>query len=141
MVDSPRYVDINIFVYWLGKHPTLGKVALEWIRRIEVSSRGSYVTSSLTLYETLLIIAGLTGRSLKDKTFVEEVVGSITSLPSLLITPLTLEDVTEAANLMEKYDLDYEDALHLAAALRNSVKEIISNDRDFDKTPLKRKFL
>ncbi|RLI17446.1 VapC toxin family PIN domain ribonuclease, partial [Candidatus Bathyarchaeota archaeon] len=52
-MDDPRYVDINIFVYWLGKHPTLGEVALEWIRRIERSPRGSYVTSSLTLYEAL----------------------------------------------------------------------------------------
>ena len=141
MVAPESYVDVNIFIYWLGNHPTFGKTAHRWMKKIEEAPQGKYVTSSLTLYETLLIIAGLTGRSLKDKTFVEEVVKSITSLPSLLITPLTLEDVTEAANLMKKYDLDYEDALHLAAALRNSVKEIISNDRDFDKTPLKRKFL
>jgi len=42
---------------------------------------------------------------------------------------------------MKEYDLDYEDALHLATALRNNVKKIISNDQDFDKTPLKRTFL
>ncbi len=141
MVAPESYVDINIFIYWLGNHPTFGETAHKWIKRIEEAPRGKYVTSSLTLYETLIIIAGLTGGSLKDKTFVEEVVKSITGLPSLLIAPLTAEDLTEAINLMKKYDLDYEDALHLAAALRNSVKEIISNDQDFDKTPLKRKFL
>ena len=141
MVVSKGYVDINIFIYWLGNHPTFGKKAYKWIKRIEEASQGKYVTSSLTLYETLVIMAGLTGRSLKDKAFVEEIVNSITSLPSLLITPLTVEDVTEAANLMKEYDLDYEDALHLATALRNNVKKIISNDQDFDKTPLKRTFL
>jgi len=141
MVAPESYVDVNIFIYWLGNHPTFGKTAHRWMKEIEGAPQGKYVTSSLTLYETLLIIAGLTGRSLKDKTFIEEIVRSITSLPSLLITPLTLEDVTEAIDLMEKYDLDYEDALHLAVALRNGVKEIISNDRGFDKTPLKRKFL
>ena len=32
------------------------------------------MTSSLTLYEILMIIAGLTGKNLRDKKFVEEVV-------------------------------------------------------------------
>ena len=138
MVDSPRYVDINIFVYWLGKHPTLGKVALEWIRRIEVSSRGSYVTSSLTLYEALVIISGLVGRSLKDKTLIERVVNPIMNLKGLVIEPLRPEDYIRALDLMEEYSLDYEDSLHLSVAKRKGAKEIISNDKDFDKTPLKR---
>ena len=141
MVAPESYVDINIFVYWLGHHPTFGKKAYEWIKKIEEAPQGKYVTSSLTLYETLVIIAGLTGKSLKDKTLVEEIVESIAGIPSLTITPLTVEDVIEAANLMKEYDLDYEDALHLATALRNSVREIISNDQDFDKTQLKRTFL
>jgi len=45
-----------------------------------------------------------------------------------------------ALNFMEKYDLDYEDSLHLATAIRMGINKIISNDKDFDKTPLKRKF-
>jgi len=40
---------------------------------------------------------------------------------------------------MREYEPDYEDALHLAAALKSKVKEMISSDQDFDKTPLKRK--
>ena len=101
MVDGPRYVDINIFVYWLGKHPTLGEVALEWIRRIERSPRGSYVTSSLTLYEALVIISGLVGRSLKDKTLIEGVVNPVTNLKGLVIEPLRPEDYTRALNQIE----------------------------------------
>jgi predicted nucleic acid-binding protein len=56
---------------------------------------------------------GLIGRSLKDQ---------------------------ELVDLMKEYGLDYEDDLHLAVALRNKAKEIISNDQDFDRTPLKRRF-
>ena len=97
--------------------------------------------NTLTLYQTPVIIAGLTGKNLKDKKLVQEIVNSITSLPGLTITPLSAEDISKAVSLMEEYDLDYEDALHLAAALRNKTKEIISNDQDFEKTPLKRKFL
>lgn len=140
MVDFTSYVDTNVFIYWLGKHPSFGEVAYEWIRRIEDASRGKYITSSLTLYETLVIIAGLTGRSLKDTSIVEGVIESITSLKGLTIDPLKPEDLVQAVNLMKEYDLDYEDSLHLTTALRTGVKEIVSNDEDFDKTPLKRTF-
>ena len=138
MVDGPKYVDINIFVYWLGKHPTLGEVAYEWIKKIERSPRGRYVTSSLTLYEALVVIAGLAGKSLKDRTLIEGVVNSITNLKGLVIEPLKLEDFTRALDLMEEYGLDYEDSLHLSVAIKAGAKEIVSNDKDFDKTPLKR---
>jgi len=138
MVDGPRYVDINIFIYWLGKHPTFGELAYEWIKKIENSVRAKYVTSSLTLYEALVVIAGLTGKSLKDKTLVEGVVNSITNLKGLVVEPLKLEDFAQALDLMEDYNLDYEDSLHLSVAMRTSTKEIVSNDKDFDTTPLKR---
>lgn len=140
MVDSEGYIDINVFIYWLGKHPIYGQTAYEWIKKIEEAPRGKYLTSTLTLYQTLVIIAGLSGKNLKNKKFVEEVLNSIMSLPGLIITPLTIEDFTQAIKLMKEYDLDYEDSLHLAIAIRNKVKEIISNDEDFDKTPLKRVF-
>jgi len=140
MVDSEVYIDINIFIYWLGNHPTFGRTSYEWIKKIEEAPRGKYVTSALTLYQTMIIIASLTGKNLKDQELIEEVVNSIKSLSGLKIIPLTMEDITQAVKLMKEYNLDYEDAIHLASALRSETKEIISNDEDFDKTPLKRRF-
>ena len=140
MVDTESYVDINVFVYWLGSHPSLGKTAYEWIKKIEDAPRGRYVTSTLTLYETLVIIAGLTGRSLKHIPLVEDVIGSITSLKGLMIDQLRTADFFQAVDLMKEYSLDYEDSLHLATALRTRAKKIISNDKDFDETPLARTF-
>ncbi len=139
MVDIERYIDTNIFIYWLGNHPTFGEKAYQWIKKIEEAPKGKYATSTLTIYQTLVIIAGLTGRNLKDQTLVEEITHSITDLPGLTIISLTQKDITQAANLMKEYELDYEDALHLTAALKSKAKEIISNDQDFDKTPLKRR--
>ena len=138
MVEDPRYVDTNIFVYWLGKHPVFGEIAYEWIKEIERSPRGRYVTSSLTLYEVLVIIAGLMGGSFRDRVLIEGVINSIISLKGLFIEPLKPEDFIRALNLMEEYSLDYEDSLHLGVAMRAGAKEIVSNDEDFDKTPLKR---
>ncbi|MEM0313173.1 MAG: type II toxin-antitoxin system VapC family toxin [Candidatus Bathyarchaeia archaeon] len=140
MVDPEGYVDVNIFVYWLGNHPTFGRTSYEWIKRIEEAPRGKYITSALTLYETMVIVAGLSGKNLKDQELVEGVVNSIESLSGLRIMPLTAEDMEEAAKLAKEYSLDCEDAIHLAAALRSRAKEIISNDEDFDRTPLKRRF-
>jgi predicted nucleic acid-binding protein len=137
MVDR-RYVDINIFVYWLGNHPKFGETAYKWIKKIENSSRGEYVTSSLTIYETLVIIAGLTGKNLKDETFTEKVVNSITHIKGLTIEPLKPEDFTKALDLMNDCKLDYEDSIHLAVAVRTGAQEIVSNDKDFDTTLIKR---
>jgi predicted nucleic acid-binding protein len=138
MVDPKRYVDINIFVYWLGNHPKFGETAYNWIKKIETSPRGEYVTSSLTLYEALVIIAGLTGKNFKDKTFTEKVVNSITGIKGLIIEPLRPKDFTQAVDLMNDCKLDYEDSIHLAVAIRTGTQEIVTNDKDFDTTLIKR---
>lgn len=140
MVDPECYVDANVFVYWLGGHPVFGEASYKWIKEIERSLRGKYITSTLTLYQIFIIIAGLTGKNLKDKKLVEDIMISMTNLPGLQIVSLSLDDFSEAANLMDKYGLDFEDALHLASALRYKVKAIVSNDLDFDRTPLNRIF-
>ncbi|MEM2882460.1 MAG: type II toxin-antitoxin system VapC family toxin [Candidatus Bathyarchaeia archaeon] len=139
-MEAETYVDINAFIYWLGGHPSFGRRAYEWVKRIEEAPRGKYATSSLTVYEALVIIAGLAKRSLGDARFVGGVVNSIANLRGLSIEPLRAEYLSRALGLMEEYGLDYEDSIHLATALGAGAREIISNDGDFDKTPLKRKF-
>ncbi len=62
-----RYVDVNVFVYWLGRHPKHGERAKKRVFEIENSGRRVYYTSALTLYETLVILGGLLGKRLKDR--------------------------------------------------------------------------
>ena len=135
-----KYIDVNIFVYWLAGHPAYGDRARYWISEVERARRGEYLTSSLTLYETAVIIAGLTNMSFKDKAFIERLLDAITQLKGLDIVKLEVKDYMEALNLMDKYRLDLEDSIHLATALNHQAKIIISNDNDFDKTPIKRIF-
>jgi predicted nucleic acid-binding protein len=140
-VETTRhYVDVNIFVYWLGKHPVFGETAHSWIQKIENSSPRQYVTSSLTVYETLVILAGLLGKNLKDKDFVQQATISLTRIKGLTIEPLKPEDLTNAAELMNELKMDYEDALHLAVAIRTGATEIITNDKRFHTTNIKRVF-
>lgn len=141
MVDKARsYIDVNVFVYWLGNHPKYTAQAEKWIKKVEDSKRGEYVTSSLTLYEALVILGGLLGKSLKDKDFVNQVVKPITSIKALTIEPLKSDDFKKAAGLMTECGLDFEDCLHLAVASRIGAQSIISNDKDFDNTQIKRIF-
>ena len=135
---AKRYVDVNVFVYWLCDHPSFGEKAKNWIKRIE--KEGNYTTSVLTIYETLVIIAGLTDKSLRDGEFVKTVINSFAGLRGLKIEPLVKEDFAKALEIMSNFGLDFEDSLHLAVAMRNSIMEIISNDKDFDKASVKRYF-
>jgi predicted nucleic acid-binding protein len=120
------------------KSPKIRARSVELDKKIETSPRGEFVTSALTLYETLVIISGLTGKNLKDKNFVQQVIDALTSLKGLVIESLRSEDFKKAADLMNEFKLDYEDSLHLAVAIRTSAQKIISNDKDFDHTQIKR---
>ena len=98
------------------------------------------MTSTLTLYETPVIVAGPTNKSLKNREFVRTVINSITSLKGLKVEPIVKDDFMKAVEIMNDFGLDFEDSLHLAVALRKNVEEIVSNDSDFDKANVKRFF-
>jgi len=139
-VDPEAYLDVNVFVYWLGGHPSYGEQAHRWIKTVENSVGEKYATSTLSLYQTLVVMAGLAGETMKDAGFVEKVQEAITGLRGLQIVPLTSMHFSRALTLMQAYSVDYEDALHLAVAMEAGFDKIVSNDNDFDKTPLKRVF-
>jgi predicted nucleic acid-binding protein len=98
------------------------------------SAPKQYFTSTLTVYEALVILTGLTGKNLKDKALVEQITNSISQIKGLTIEPLKPEDLTNATDLISNSKIDYEDAIHLAVATRVGAKEIITNDKDFTKT-------
>jgi predicted nucleic acid-binding protein len=134
-VENEAYIDVNVFIYWLGAHPEYGERALRWVKKIE-SSQGGYSTSALTLYEVPIILSGLTGGNLKDESLISGIIESFTSLLGLSITPLELLDFSTAYRYMVDYKLDLEDALHLACAQKTGARRIITNDEDFKRTPL-----
>ena len=139
-MEPEAYLDINVFVYWLGGHPTYGVKAHRWIELVENGPGTGYATSALSLYQVLVVMAGLTGETMNDAGFVEKVQEAITCLRGLRILPLTSTHFSRALDLMQVHGIDYEDALHLAVAMDEGFDTIVSNDDDFDKTPMKRVF-
>lgn len=140
METTRYYVDVNVFIYWLGEHPTFGKTAHSWIQKIAENSSVEYVTSILTVYEVLCVLAGLASKNLKNRSFVEQITGAITQLRGLTIEPLKPDDLIAATELLNRNKLDYENALHLAVAIRVGAQKIITNDKNFDTTNMPRAF-
>jgi len=135
-----KYLDVNVFIYWLAGNGEQLEKAKNWIKKVEKSSKGEYITSTLTLYEILVIIAGLHGKTLKDIEFVRNVLEAIRLLDKLKLAPLSKDIISNVDKTMEKYGLDFEDSIHYLTAKKHDVVKIISNDRDFDKTELERIF-
>ncbi|MCW4011818.1 MAG: type II toxin-antitoxin system VapC family toxin [Candidatus Bathyarchaeota archaeon] len=133
------YLDVNVFVYWITDSNEFGEDATRWIKQIGENPQ-EYITSSLTIYETAIVIAGQIGKTLKDTGFINQLNTAFSSLINLDIIPLTAQQLIEAPILMQEYKLDFEDAIHLNSALDNNATQIVSNDKDFDRTPLTRLF-
>ena len=137
-----KYVDVNVFVYWLAGEGEFLERAKQWIKKIENSEKNEYITSALSLYKLIVIMAGVHRKTLKNKKFVQDILEPILYLNNLglKIVPLTSRIFEKALKAMNKHSLDFEDALHYATAKENKVETIISNDNDFNKTDLKAVF-
>jgi predicted nucleic acid-binding protein len=127
-----KYVDVNVFVYWLGDDPAFGDDATVILERIEKGERAA--TSSLTPWLTHIALVSGAARNYSEEKLLEK----FRELPFLRIEPLTFGDYGSAVGAMRRYRLDLEDSLHFTVAERLGIREIYTNDRDFERTPLKR---
>ncbi len=125
-----RYVDVNVFVYWLGDDAAFGDEATAIVKRIERGERA--VTSAITPWLVHVVLRGL-GRGYDE----EKMVARLGELGFLRMEPLVWEDYQTALKGMHAHRLDFEDALHFGVAQRLGTHEIYSNDGDFSKTPVK----
>ncbi len=127
------YIDVNIFVYWLTGHKRYGNIAYKILEKVEKGSKA--ITSALTLWLLHVLLSEIC----KNYNALE-MFKRIKALRGLRIVPLTPEIFEKAITIMNKYDLDLEDAIHLATAIKYKAEKIASNDGDFDRTPLQRVF-
>lgn len=126
-----RFIDSNVFVYHLASDPDYGEKAGEILERIERGEKAA--TSTLVISQVCAY--------LKWKNAAEVIpifIDLLRSLPSLVKEETTFLDIASAYALQEETKLGWKrwDDLVIASQMeRLKIREIYSNDGDFDLMP------
>jgi len=103
------------------------------VRGCECSERA--VTSSLTPW-LVSVVLRREAENFDEGVLMEK----LSEIKNLKVVPLKMSTCIQAAELMRRYKLSFEDGIHLATALKHGAEAIYSNDSDFDRAPIRRIF-
>ena len=120
-------VDANIFLEFLLNQER-AKEAVIFLNKVMRGDIKAQI-SSFTIDSILLTLYRNKIKILDMRIFLRKLLHS----KGLEIYELTMEDRFMAFQYVEKYGLDYEDAITLQSALSAGCKQIVSFDCDFDK--------
>ncbi|MBU3966882.1 MAG: PIN domain-containing protein [Euryarchaeota archaeon] len=142
------FVDTNIFVYALAKNHRYKNICVEFLSKINEGVIIGFTSSTVIneLFHTLLI------GEIKKKYGDKEVIRFIKEHPDVIsecsvaysalddvfdsivvILPLTLEVLQHAGTFSKKYNLLFSDAIHAASCKNYGIRNIATNDSDFDR--------
>ncbi|MBS3071456.1 type II toxin-antitoxin system VapC family toxin [Candidatus Pacearchaeota archaeon] len=119
-----KYLDANVFIQGILREDTKYKEVILRMARKEFVG----VTSILSWDEIVFVVGKFLGREVakrEGKKFF--------GLPNLELIDVKREVILKAQKLIEKYNLKPRDAIHSVTAISLGIKEIISEDADFDK--------
>jgi len=118
------YIDANVFVQGIIRGHKKSKEVIMRIAKKEFVG----VTSVLSWDEMVFCVGKFLG---KDVANIEG--AKFFTLPNFIFIDAKKEIIVKAQKLCEIYDIKPRDAIHCATALHLGIKEIISEDKDFDK--------
>ena len=122
-----RFVDSNVFIYVLVKSPKEDyETAKRILQRIEEGEAA--ITNTAVVQE---IVDWLEYNNKRRE--VEKFLTAINSYITMEKAEVSWNEMMEAISDMKKYDLDFVDALTLQTMKKNNVKEIYTNDKDFNR--------
>jgi predicted nucleic acid-binding protein len=122
-----RFVDANVFVYVLVKSPKRDyEISKRILERIE---NGEETATSLAIIQEVVDWLEYNNRKKEIRSFL---IG-VNSYLSLEKMSDEWNDFIEALDDVDKYNIDFVDALTLQRMKKNKVTEIYSNDKDFDR--------
>jgi predicted nucleic acid-binding protein len=125
------YVDANVIVYAALHDPDRGNACAKFLHTVQTGKTKAW-TSVLTLAETHHALKKRAGEAAA-----QDVVRGVLSLPITLI-PVELAAVLEGLHQCAKHNLQVFDAIHAASARIHGIETIVTYDKDFDRTDLKR---
>lgn len=120
------YLDANFFIICNFDLTSKGEKA----RKIqgEIISGKAAITSSLALDEVMWVLV----KNRKPE-LLRETIEDIYAVLNLTIKEVSPNIPLEALDIIEKYNLTPRDAFHVAVMKSYDVKEIVSDDTDFDR--------
>ncbi|KPV64531.1 MAG: tRNA(fMet)-specific endonuclease VapC [Candidatus Bathyarchaeota archaeon BA2] len=122
-----RFVDANVFIYILVKSPKEAyETSKQILKRIE---NGEEALTSTTVIQEVVDWLEYHNRKREVGSFIV----AINSYLTMNKINTAWEDMLTALDDMEKHDIDFVDALTLQTMKKNNMKEIYSNDTDFDR--------
>lgn len=125
-----RFVDSNVFVYHLASDPKFGKLSKEILMRIQ-DGEESAITSTIVVSQVSSYLKW------KQRTGAIPVfLDFLRSLPNLTKVETTFADYFDLTTTATKIRADNWDDLVIASQMnRYGIREIYSNDSDFDSIP------
>ena len=129
VVNSPVYLDTNVFVYALEGFERFEAFFGELFKEIQ-DGRIKAVTSELTLAEVLV-------KPLADgKTEVcTAYAAAVQDSEGLEVVPVTRDVLVEAAGIRAKTGARLPDAIHIATAMASGCQSFLTNDRSIREIP------
>ena len=125
------FVDSNIFVYHLANDPQFGKKASAILSSIEKGERSHTSTWAMNQVTSYL-------RWKKFLLAIPVFIDLLRSLPTLEKHETTFLDITTAYALQQEKNLPWtlwDDLVIVTQMMRLGIREIYSNDKDFDNFP------
>lgn len=126
-----RFIDSNIFIYHLAGDERYGDTASKIVGRI---GRGEEAAASTLIFSQVLAYLRWKGKSFVIPKFLD----FLRSSPTILKFETSFSDFVSAQKLRDEARLRWEawdDLVIAAQMLRMGIKEIYSNDKDFDAIP------
>lgn len=120
-------IDTNIFLHVLLKREKYLE-CLEFLRKA-----GNLHLTKFTLYSISIFLC-----KLKEYEVLDNFTKDLSTANGVRIIDISSEEIKKVVETSKKYNLDFDDALQYFVAKREKLV-IISYDKDFDKTPKKRK--
>jgi len=121
------YFDTNVLVYATVNNGPKGDVCRKIIEE-SINKKSKIYTSSLTWDEFTYSIWKKEG---KEKAIIQG--ENFLKIPLLKLINADALVVYKAQSLVKEYGLKPRDAIHAATAILNDIKEIATDDSDFDK--------
>lgn len=121
------YLDTNIFIYAILDETEIGNKCRKIIKN-QINEKKDASTSCLTWDE---VVYGIRKKMGKENSIVQG--RNLIETQNLTWLNSDILIITKSQELMENYNLKPRDAIHVATMIVNNIKEIISDDPDFDK--------